>query len=220
MTRQYVAILGDVVGSKKIEDREDFQNRLQKACDRVNQAFAKDIYAKIKITKGVDEISGILTKIANVYQMINMISEDIYPNLMRFTVVYGPLDTALESKDAAKIDGVAFHKAAELILHLKKTTEFVIVDIGDLLIDRLLISQMNLVAFLKRMWTKRQFEVVNLYEKLGNQEEVAKRLKITQQTVSRIISTANYDEISKAEQSINDALKEYQEKLLREKTKN
>ena len=218
MSTEYFAIVGDVVSSKKIEERDAFQSRLQKACDQVNATFADGIYAQIKITKGIDEISGILTKIENAYSITNVIFESIYPNLMRFAIVHGVLDTALESRDATKIDGPAFHKAAELIAQLKKTKNLVKVQIYDELIDRLLNLQINSVFLLKKKWTKRQFEVAILYKNLRNQKEVAKRLGIKQQTVSRIVKSANYDEILESEQSINEILKEYQQRLLKEKT--
>lgn len=218
MLKRYAALVGDVVGSKKIKDREKFQKRLQAACDQVNTTYTKDIYAPLKITKGTDEVSGVLTKVENLYKIVNTISEKICPYLIRFAIFYGFLDIALESKDAAKIDGDAFHKAAGLMSYLVKTEELAILQINDSLIDRLLTSQMNLIFFLKKRWTKRQFEVVTLYKELESQEKVANRLRITQPTTSDIIKSANYDEILKAEQTINDALREYQQRLDKEKS--
>jgi len=211
-----MAIIGDVVGSRKIGDRERFQSKLQTACDHVNSTFARDLYAKLKITKGIDEVSAVLTNIENLYKIINMISEAIHPNFMRFVTIYGSLDIALDSKDAAKIDGVALHRATEIISNLKRTRDLVTVQIMDELIDQLLNSHMNLVFFLKRAWTKRQFDVVTLYKKLGNQEEVAQKLRIIQPTVSKILKAADYDEIFRAEQTINEVLREYQKRLRKE----
>jgi len=211
-----MAIIGDVVGSRKIGDRERFQSKLQNACDHVNSTFARDLYAKLKITKGIDEVSAVLTNIENLYKIINMISEAIHPNFMRFVTIYGSLDIALDSKDAAKIDGVALHRATEIISNLKRTRDLVTVQIMDELIDQLLNSHMNLVFFLKRAWTKRQFDVVTLYKKLGNQEEVAQKLRIIQPTVSKILKAADYDEIFRAEQTINEVLREYQKRLRKE----
>jgi len=216
MSKRYMAIIGDVVGSRKIGDRERFQSKLQNACDHVNSTFARDLYAKLKITKGIDEVSAVLTNIENLYKIINMISEAIHPNFMRFVTIYGSLDIALDSKDAAKIDGVALHRATEIISNLKRTRDLVTVQIMDELIDQLLNSHMNLVFFLKRAWTKRQFDVVTLYKKLGNQEEVAQKLRIIQPTVSKILKAADYDEIFRAEQTINEVLREYQKRLRKE----
>lgn len=216
MTKKYVVLIGDVVGSKTIRDREAFRRRLQSACDQVNSAFSKDLYAELKIIKGVDEVSGVLTKLENVYRIVESVSETIHPNLIRFAIVYGPLDIGLGSKDAARMDGIAFHKAADTVAQLKKTGDLVAVQLGDDLVDRLLTSHMNLVFFLQRGWTERQFELATLYRKLGNQEKVAERLGIIQPTVSKALKAANYDEILRAEQSINEALGEYQERLLKE----
>jgi hypothetical protein len=216
MPREYVTLVGDVVGSKTIQNREAFRRRLQSACDHVNSAFSKDFYAKVKLIKGVDEVSGVLTRLENVYRIIQLIYQTIHPHLSRFAIVYGPLDIGLASKDAARMDGTAFHKAADTIAQLKKTGDLVAVQLGDDLVDRLLTSHMNLVFFLQRGWTERQFELATLYRKLGSQEKVAKRLDIIQPTVSKALKAANYDEILRAEESINEALAEYQKRLLKE----
>jgi DNA-binding CsgD family transcriptional regulator len=216
MPRHFTAIIGDVVSSAKIKDLEDFLNRLNKILGQVNIDFADDIYAPLTLTRG-DEVSGVLTRIVNIYRIVNTIFEAVHPDLMRFAIVYGPLEMTLKSRDAERISGTAFRQAAE-ILYSQKPKNLIALQINNSLTDRLLSSHMNLIFFLKRQWTKRQLEVITLYKKLENQKEVAKRLKITQPTVSTILQTANYNEISKAEQTINEALKEYQTLLKADKT--
>jgi len=216
MPRHFVAVIGDVISSAKIENLENLLNRLNKTLGQVNADFANDIHAPLTLTRG-DEVSGVLTRIENTYRIVDAILEAVHPNLIRFAIVYGPLEMTIESRDAERISGTAFRQAAE-ILYSQKPENLITLQIKNSLIDRLLSSHMNFIFFLKRQWTKRQLEVITLYKKFGRQKEVAKRLKIRQPTVSRILKTANYDEVSKAEQTINEALKEYQKQLEKDKT--
>lgn len=216
MPKHFTAVIGDVISSAKIKNLEDFLNRLNKTLGQVNADFADDIYAPLTLTRG-DEVSGVLTRIENTYRIVNTILEAVHPDLIRFVIVYGPLEMTIESRDAERISGTAFRQAAE-ILYSQKPENLITLQINNSLVDQLLSSHMNLIFFLKRQWTKRQIEVITMYKKLGSQKEVAKRLKIAQPTVSRILKTADYDEISKAEQTINEALKEYQKQLEKDKT--
>ena len=216
MPERFVAVIGDVISSAKIENLEDTLNRLNNTLDQVNAEFADDIYAPLTLTRG-DEVSGVLTGIENAYRIVDTILEAVHPNLIRFAIVYGPLEMTIESRDAERISGTAFRQAAE-ILYSQKPENLITLQINNSLVDRLISSHMNLTFFLKRQWTRRQLEVIALYKNLGSQKEVAERLKIAQPTVSRTLKTANYDEISEAEQTINEALKEYQKQLEKDKT--
>ncbi|MBS7623841.1 hypothetical protein KEJ39_09280 [Candidatus Bathyarchaeota archaeon] len=210
-----MAVIGDVISSAKIRDLEDLINRLNKTLSQVNADFANDIHAPLTLTRG-DEVSGVLTGIENTYRIVDTILEAVHPNLIRFAIVCGPLEMTIKSRDAERISGTAFRQAAEII-YSRKPESLITLQINNVLIDQLLSSHMNLIFFLKRQWTKRQFEVIALYKKFENQKEVAKRLKIRQPTVSRILQTANYGEISRAEQTINETLKEYQKQFEKDK---
>jgi len=80
-------ILGDVIASRRIEDKEAFQRKLEKVCLNVNRNFREDIYADFKILKGIDEIGGVLLNIASFYRILNTMLEHFYPYSMRFALV-------------------------------------------------------------------------------------------------------------------------------------
>ena len=51
---KFFVVQGDVVDSRKIKDRDDFQRKLESACGSVNINFKEDVYASFKIIKGID----------------------------------------------------------------------------------------------------------------------------------------------------------------------
>ena len=93
MKEDLYVLLGDVISSRKLENREDFQNKLIAGCNKVNEKYQNDTYSYMDILKGSDEIGVVLKNISNFYEIIKEISNTIGPNLMRFVLVKDRIDT-------------------------------------------------------------------------------------------------------------------------------
>lgn len=203
MPKKLFVVLGDVKSSREIKNRELFQEKLIKVCNELNQEYKNDLYADFKILKGLDEIGGVLNEISNIYKIINKITNQIYPNTMRFILIRDYIDTALNSKDITKMDGPAFHKASERMKLLKKSkTLFDIVTYNET-IDGSLIIMINLMLLYKERWTKKQRQIIEEYEKTLNQKKVALKYNITQQAVSKVINNTKWKYIKDLEIKLN-----------------
>ncbi|MDL1969985.1 MAG: SatD family protein [Candidatus Desulfofervidaceae bacterium] len=213
MRKKLFVLLGDVVHSRYITDREKFQEKLIMACKRVNATYSSDIYADFKILKGIDEVGGILSVISNSYRIIRTISEEIHPNLIRFVLVWDYVDLISDTTDISKMDGIAFHKASEMLNKLKETKFLFDMCVTDEIIDMAITGQVNLISFIKRNWSPRQYQVIKAYEKIKNQQKVAERLGITQQAVSKILGYSGWKEISTVEESLNYILHAYAQRI-------
>jgi len=205
-------VLGDVVSSRRLVDRREFQNKLEKTCEEINKVYAEDIYAEFKILKGTDEIAGVLSDLSNIYKIVSTIQEQLYPNYMRFAVVLDHIDTALESRDAALMDGPAFHKASDIMNKLKKSKLMFDMSVSDKIIDTAISGQINLILLLKKNWSPKQRLIVGEYEKTKNQSKIAKKLGITQQAVSKILGRSMWKEIKTIEGKLNQILRSYSQR--------
>jgi hypothetical protein len=213
MQGKLYVLLGDLIGSTKVIDRELFGKRLERACETVNTRYAKDLYGHLKILKGVDEVGAVLSTLPNTYSIISLISEDLRPRVMRFTLVFDHIDTALETKDVAKMDGPAFHRASHMMAALKKSKMLYDMAVGDPLLDTSITSEINLLLLLKQSWSDRQYKVVKEYEKTGNQLQVARTLGISQQAVSKTLSRSMWREIRNIQDKLTDVLRAYPHRL-------
>lgn len=219
MGKELYVLLGDVISSRKIKDRECFQEKLMGIYEDINVKYSEDIYADFKIIKGLDEIGCALNKLYHVYDIITTILDQIYPESMRFVLVRGYVDTGLEKRDITKMDGPAFHKAASMMASLKESKAFFSMSINnhkqlsdDLVskvMDDLVSKVVNFAISDRENWTKRQRQIIRDYEKTGNQKEVADKYGITQQAVSKNLKNANWKEIKELEDSLRDLLKRY-----------
>ena len=209
MKQKLYVILGDVISSRRIAERETFQKKLEETCQYINAIYSSDIYAGFKILKGIDEIGGVLLTMSKSYEVINVLLEKLHPTLMRFVLVFDYIDTALETKDIAKMDGPAFHKASDRMHTLKKSKLMFDMSVGDKVVDTTISGQINLILLLKRNWSVKQHQIVKEYEKAKNQYEAAKNLGITQQAVSKTLKRSMWKELKSIEENLNYILSEY-----------
>src|SRR5574341_1698610 len=174
MKQLLYVVLGDVISSRRIRDKEAFQNILEETCNRINTVHAADIQAEFNILKGIDEIEGVLLNISKIYEIITSILEQLYPESMRFVITLDYIDTAVESRNVAKMDGPAFHKASDMMGELKKSRLLLDISTGDEITDILISGEINLILLLKRKWSAKQHSIVKEYKKTGNQYEAAR----------------------------------------------
>lgn len=213
MKQKLYVILGDVIQSRQIDNREDFQKIIEETCKNINTMYAEGIYADFKILKGIDEIGGVLSSMSNIYKIITKILDDIYPNTIRFALVFDYIDTALETRNVTKMDGVAFHKASEMIRELKMSKLMFDMSVEDEMLDMSITGQINLIFLIKKNWSATQYNTVREYEKTKKQSEVAKKLRITQQAVSKNLKRSMWKEIRTVEEKINFLLQGYSQQV-------
>lgn len=201
-------IVGDLVSSRRIENRHLASKTIRAAMARVNRRYAKDLYASLTLTRGIDELSGVLQRSDSAYRICCDLNEALAPQAFRFAIVRSDLDVAVRSKDAAKMDGKAFHRAADMIAMAKRMGQHFRFDLDfrhhelNLWITELA----NLAHILRSEWTDHQRRLVELYTKMDNQEAVAKKLGITQQAVSVGLRQAHWKEVERAERLVDRAL--------------
>lgn len=213
MKQKLSVLLGDAISSRRINEREKFQEKIEKTCEEINVTYGENIYAQFKILKGIDEVGGVLSTISNSYQIIVTFQEQLYPHLMRFGLALDYVDTALDTKDVAKMDGPAFHRASNIMDELKESKSMFGMSVGDDIIDIAITNQVNLIQLLRNNWSARQRQIIKEYEKLNNQYKVAEKLGTSQQNISAAIKRAMWKEIKNVEKDVNDILYKYAQRI-------
>jgi len=208
-TQLFTVISGDLVRSRDISQRDAFSEKLNKTLEAVNRDFDDEIFAPLTVTKGIDEISAVLKKPGLSYRICRSLNDRIRPHSFRFAIVTGALDVAIEAHDARQMDGSAFHTASGLLLAGKKKDGLYFFKVGGSVteVDSLLEDLALLIHIIRQNWTPRQYRIIQLYSGLGNQFEVASRLKITQQAVSDSLRKSHFQDLKRAEESIEAMLK-------------
>lgn len=181
--RRYIALIADVVGSRSVPriQRRALQHRFTHVIDDFNLKYSKMIAAKF----------GLLNSAAVVPDLIWRLEEDLPGYDFRVGIGAGTLDRPAQ-KYAINIDGPALHMARSAIESAKKTGTLggVFPGFGEL--DDILNGIARLLWFQRSRWTRAQRRIAGLLRQGMSQTQVAKKLRIRKQVVSRQVLSSGY----------------------------
>ena len=216
----HIAIIGDIIKSKKITNRNEIQKKLKEVLDKINKNYENDISSKFIITLG-DEFQGLLSNGINAMSIITEIERNMFPIKIRFGIGIGRISTDVNKEMALGADGPGYYKARDAIKYLKENENKKQTISADIRLEvegknqattLMLNTILTLMTAIKQTWSLRQREIIwDMLEHEDSQIEVAKRLKIKQPSVQKSFSKGKYytyknslDTISKALEEIKD----------------
>ena len=195
---QYLALIGDIVGSKQLPGRDAFQTELA--------AFLKEtssrnpaLISPYTITLG-DEFQAVYKSADTLFADTFSIMCQIHPAQARFAVGVGGISTEINRKQALGMDGPAFHRAREAITELKKTS-FLLRLQGDPANEaghdrwQLINHLLNLVSHGMDGWSRNRLRIMQGLLKGESVAALEKELRISNVAVYKNINAAALDEV-------------------------
>lgn len=200
----YIAIIGDIKNSKKIQDRNCFQQKFKKILDQINIKYTDSIASNFTITLG-DEFQGLLLSGKYLMDIILYIKKEIYPYEIRFGIGIGAITTQINHEVSLGADGPGYHKARNSIETLKKLEKQREVALTDILIgideesdnklqELTLNTIFKLMYAIEKKWTKKQRETI-LYMLVNNvnQLDTSKHFDVSASNIHQIITKGNFN---------------------------
>lgn len=210
--KNFFVLLADLRQSQKIKDREAGTQRLKEAITSFNAGFAEDIYAPMEITRG-DEAASVLKSICSLYDALSSFTALLKPFNARFAVTYGVLTAGLSGRRSTEIDGPAFYEADRCMDELKKSRNIFRIETGNHPLDESITSLMNMTLLRESDLTPFQLRIIQLYGKDYTQNDIARRVKRTQQQVQQIIKVAPFDALEDAGKTLRTLLQTLELKI-------
>lgn len=193
----YVAVIGDIVNSREISNRDLVQRTLNDILQDMNNLYKEDISSKFMITLG-DEFQGLLHRGSNLIKIIEEIEYRMYPVKIRFGIGVGSITTDINYEMPLGADGPAYYYAREMIEDIKsfrdkpEECDFKIKSESnetDLLFNTISL----LLSSMKRKWTDRQRDIVHSsYYFTARQTKIAEMFGVSQAAVQKVLKTADY----------------------------
>lgn len=115
---KFIVIIGDVVDSRHLPDRKQFQRRLKQQLAHTSRN-AEDLASPYTITLG-DEFQAVYRSAGSLFADIFGIMAEVHPAHIRVSIGVGKLTTSVNSKQALGMDGPAFYAAREALAKMKK----------------------------------------------------------------------------------------------------
>ncbi len=199
---KYLAVIGDVVDSKRVKGRKEFQSQLADVLKRASQRNAA-LVSPYTITLG-DEFQAVYRQADRLFVDLFAILREVHPVEVRFAVGLGELSTAINPKQALGMDGPAFHRAREGIIGLKKTEFRLRIQGDDSGIEsvfdpwRLINHLLNLVSHKTGSWGRNRWHILSGLLTGRTVAELEEELKISRVAVYKNINAAALDEIKES----------------------
>ena len=214
----YFAIIGDIVDSKKILNRNETQEKLNNILKAINIEYERNIAAKFIITLG-DEFQGLLSNPIHLFDIIDKIKFKMHPIKIRFGIGIGDIDTEINKEMALGADGPAYHYARKMVDEIKilnKTNSKALynTDIGVSSIYKhdivnLINNNLCLCYFIEEKWTDKQRELIEkIMFSQKTQREIADELNLAQSSVQRRLKNSGYYNYIHVKNSLNRILME------------
>lgn len=213
---EYIAIIGDIVDSKKIEYRGNVQEKLFDTLNQINEIYQREISARFVITLG-DEFQGLLYGSGHLLDIVKYIQQEMYPVKIRFGIGIGEISTVVFHNAAIGADGPAYYAARAMIEDLRKQERKMKKQAPDIQISayyhkNLEIAQINMILAMIKIiengWSdKQRYTIWDMERHGGSQEACAMRMGATQSTVARRLADGNYITYERAKRIVKDALK-------------
>ena len=207
-TTLYAAIVGDIISSKKIPNRQEAQKELQSVLNEINSKYKKAIASKFTIVRGEDFVHLVPEIIDRISFQFN------YP--LRFGTALGTIGSDLNAQQCIGMFGEAFF-FAELAIDAakqKKKNDYGLNVVRYDLAYTPYHAPVNALnascAFIASMWTTGQREILkillenDIYDEDFSQAELAKLLNKDSGNINRRVKSSgikiylrNKKEISK-----------------------
>lgn len=209
----YVAIIGDIIGSKSLMHRKEIQIQLNQILAQVNRKFSVDIHSDFLITLG-DEFQGLLYSPHNVVKIIEFIQLNFYPNRIRFGIGIGTIDTDFIRSEALGADGPVYHKARKMVEELKiaessskKQNAFIKLSWEiDEDLERLINCSFNACSFIEQQWSVKQRDVICKILLGESIKHIAIEAELAPSSIYRRLNRSGYYDYINIQNSIITAL--------------
>lgn len=190
------AFRADLSGSRSAPDRARLSARLGRMLALLARSWAPEWIAPPVTARGVDEVSAVLRRPDRALDLLIRLDETVRPLPFRAALAEGRLDMGTESRDAAAMDGPAFHAADDALRRGAKEElplAFALERIPAPA-QRALEQAARLHRALARDWTDARARTVRKFRALGRQSTAAEALGVTPQTVSEALAAAHAHE--------------------------
>lgn len=192
----YLVIIGDLVSSRTLPDRQDVQHRLEAALHQANTA-QPGLTSPYTLTLG-DEFQAVLDRGQRVFRDAMAIQAAVHPVLVRFSLAVGNLSTAVNPRQALGMDGPAFHDARAGIETLKTQDSLLRVRLDDPDTTALANAGLSLISHAVRRWQTRRIRILSALQHERPVPQIAETIGISEQAVYKNVSDGHLRDVLEA----------------------
>ncbi len=195
----YIALIGDIIESKKIQDRAQVQQQLLRLMKELNWQYQDYLISPFTVTTG-DEFQALFSPNSYMFQIIDQLSVAFSPYEIRFGIGVGEMVTEINKEQSIGSDGPAYWLAREAINHIHDKNDYGINHISVFLADEEVTWTVNAMlaacSFIQSKWTEVQYDILkqllteDIYDETFSHKEMARSLGITPSAFNKRIKAS------------------------------
>jgi hypothetical protein len=188
---KYLVVIGDVVASRHLPVRAQFQRRMKQALQGLNSR-RKALASPYTLTLG-DEFQAVYRDANTAFADVFALQVELAPVQARFALAVGEIVTPINATQAIGMDGPAFHRARALLESLKRKRRLLGVTRGT---DDWPLAGAALAVLSGQMegWRPNRLKLFARLLAGESTADLAKRTGITTRAVNKNIYAADLDE--------------------------
>ncbi len=204
---QGAALIADVVESRDLADRAEFQRRLLDALSTVNADLGEDVLAApLALTAG-DEFQGFFRRPEGVVPAVVALADVLRPARLVYGLGWGALSTD-PSPRVAEMDGPCFHRARQALEATRAVGGWVTASGFGAAADPTVTALFRLLDAVRSRWTDKQ--ALYAREVRGRlQKQVAREHGVSPSVVSESLKAAAFDAVREGERALASFLAEF-----------
>ncbi|BAS29319.1 SatD family protein [Limnochorda pilosa] len=207
---EWLALIADVVGSRRLPDRERAQREIEGVLEQVNREAVGSLRSPLGLIRG-DEIQGVLRPDGDPLAWVRRLRYRLVqlqpPVRLRVGLGLGEVATAFEGRHTWELDGPAFHRSREALEAARAARgPATLLRSGRRDLDEGVNALLGLLDALVGRWTAEQWEAIAAYEDAGTYQRAAGRLGIAFQNVQKRCAAAHWNEVRAAEAYLDQLL--------------
>lgn len=201
----FFALIGDIVGSRALENRAAVQRRLRELLEEQNEALGPDVLpAPLKLTAG-DEVQALLGDGAAAVRIVVGLADRLHPVRITWGLGRGALTTDLEP-DVSVLDGPCFHRARAALEKAVRDDAWLRVEGIVQPHERVLNALFRLMGAIRSRWTEVQAQYVRAVR--GRlQKDVAREFGVSEPAVSKALTAAQFGTLEEGEEAVERLLR-------------
>lgn len=189
---KHLVLIGDIVGSRELPARPQFQRRLKNALQALN-GRRKALASPYTLTLG-DEFQAVYRDPETAFADVFTLLAEIAPVQARFALAVGEIVTPINATQAIGMDGPAFHRGRALLEKLKAGRRLFGVQLSGREPDPFTVAMLNVFSGQVKGWKPTRLRLFANLLAGGSVPEMAAGTGITVRAVNKNIRAAELDE--------------------------
>lgn len=195
-----IIIIGDVIKSSKRFHPDKWEN-FHQSIETINERFASDFKIPFTVYSG-DSFGAVCTDISSAAEIILSMQEVQKYYKSRYVLIEDEISYGIDKKSFLTLVGPALWKSEEKLNFIKKRKMLFLADLDNNFLSLTVNTIMNLILSVKNDWNEQEWIVYRSYNEEVKQKDLAGKLGITQQYVSKIIKQSRLRLIKESEENL------------------